>query len=155
MKVKQVKDAEDGVEYCLARTSSNTIIVAACIGSDPAQSWYKRAVGQIESATIVEAELCFEAASMAASAAVTLETCDDNNDHQGWDIVTQPNGFDVLRSMANPSYCVDHNDIGSEVVLWQCDTSEDQSFSKTFVSDTRGDYFVPSNNPSEESGAIL
>ena len=124
----------DGVEYCVTSTTSDRLTVEECVDSSLAQSWLQRDNGQLEATTLDERRLCFEVDEIASGEKVTLETCDGDNDLQMWEIDDSSNDFLLLKPKDNLAYCIDHNDIGSEsnfeVVIWQCDGSDDQYFSK-------------------------
>jgi hypothetical protein len=128
LKVKEVKDAEDGVEYCLEASSSNTnIIVEECDDSNTSQSWIFLNNYLIQSSA---SEVCVTVDTVASKVSVSLQDCDGNNDLQKWEMETQSNGFETLKLLNRNEYCIDHNDLGSNVVIWQCDGSDDQYFSK-------------------------
>ena len=147
LKPETVDGAAPNTEYCLeadAAGGANTHIqVKVCDGTDK-QLWNLRADDLLETYINYErtapgngSSMCMTFNGFSPGNDITLQVCDPSDTSQQLALIENANQRYEIKAVANSLYCIDHDDIDQDILVWTCDDSSDQFFFKedSYVAD--------------------
>ena len=116
--------------YCISLPSSNTsdgvkIILSQCNGQEN-QLWYIESLGLIPSSLNSDKCIQVEGSSFTGGETIEIQACNDDNVTQQWEMVSTGEIRSHSGNENSTHYCMDGNDFGEPIVVWQCDETPDQ-----------------------------
>lgn len=126
--------------YCFSLPSSNTsngvrITLSQC-NEQENQIWYIDSLGLIHSSLDNDKCIQVEGSSFKGGKVIEIQPCDTENTTQQWEMVSSGEIRSRFGGESSPYYCMDGNDFGEPIVVWQCDETYDQYWTWISITNT-------------------